>query len=201
MTGLPSGADVPALGVSRMLVIATGSVASMFFPSWLFWLRSTYPGLEVRYVITPAASRFVGTHAVAACGGAGMPVIDAWDAVEAGRSIHIEWASWPEAIVVHPATFAFTARFAAGLADSPALLALQTTSVPVVIAPSLPPGGVASPAYATHVKTLSARPNVAVAPPMSGPSLATGADGPGTVAPFPVCLRALEQLRRRQEQQ
>jgi phosphopantothenoylcysteine synthetase/decarboxylase len=198
MTDAQTAQTAPQFTAGRLLCVCTGSIAAMFFPSWLHWLRVNYPALELRYVMTRSATGFAGTQAVAATGRAGPPLIDVWpEASDAGDAVHVELASWPDAILVHPATLAFTARYALGLADSPAMLALQCTSAPVAIAPALPPGGFASAAYRAHLSNLTSRPNTVVVPPVTGYSMATLEEGVGTVAPFPACLRALEQLRSR----
>lgn len=198
MTDGQGAQAAPRFSAERLLLVCTGSIAAMFFPSWLHWLRVNYPALGLRYVMTRSATGFAGKQAVAAAGGAGAPVIDAWpEPGEAQGTVHIELASWPDAVLVHPATFAFTARYALGLADSPVMLALQCTSAPVAIAPALPPGGFTSAAYRAHVGNLSSRPNTVVVPPVTGYSMATLEEGVGTVAPFPACLGALEQLRSR----
>lgn len=191
---LPVSAEVPSFHAERLLYIATGGVQAMFLPMWLSWLRDNYPGTEVRYVLTASARRFAGTTAVAAAGGAGLPMIDAWPD-EPDRALHVELASWPDAVLVHPATMHFVARFSLGLADTPVLLALQCTRAPIALCPALPPNGHTNPAYQRHVTELSERDNLTVIPPVPGVSMSTGEYGVGTVAPVPHAISALEDLR------
>ena len=96
---------------------------------------------------------------------------------------------------MYPATMHFLARLALGLADTPALLALQCTQAPIGLAPALPPGGWESPALERHLQVLEQRRNVVVAPPRPGLSVTTGRNDGYAPAPFPVLLRLLDQCR------
>lgn len=189
----PPGSPAPVFGGRRLLYVATGSVATMFLPMWLHWLKEVHPELEVRVALTRSARNFVGSSAVALTGGR-PPITDEWPQTP-DSALHVELADWPDTILVHPATFHFTARFALGLADSPLLLALECTPAAIAIAPSPPPGGEKSPAYLRHIAALQERPNTVVVPPKPGFSLSTGK--PSTsAATVPDCLNALEKQRR-----
>ncbi|MFE7271154.1 flavoprotein [Streptomyces sp. NPDC057623] len=187
-------AEPPAFHAKRLLYLATGGVQTMFLPMWLKWLRTSYPGTELRYVITPSARRFATPTAIAATAGAGLPMVDAWPD-EPDGALHVELASWPDAVLVHPATMHFVARFSLGLADTPTLLALQCTRAPIVVCPALPPNGHSNPAYRRHIVELSERDNVTVLPPIRGASMSSGEVGIGTAALLPHAISALEDLR------
>ncbi|MFF5439206.1 flavoprotein [Streptomyces achromogenes] len=188
-----SGAlDVPPLGVSRLLLVITGSAAASGMPQWLTWIRAAYPELRLKVVMSPSARRFVTPLSLALRLDEEVAV-DAWE--ECDRARHIEHAEWAEAALVYPATFHFTARLALGLADSPALLTLQCTEAPVAIAPSLPPGGLDSPAFRSHWAALAARPQVVLVPPVQGHSLTTGREDSWVPPPLPDALRRLEERR------
>ncbi|GAB3206652.1 flavoprotein [Marinactinospora thermotolerans] len=184
---------VPEFGVSRLLLVATGSVSTADLPFWGTWLRTCYPDLEIMLALTRSARRFVTPTALhGRINGEVIP--DTWPEDDP-RALHVELAEWAEAVLVYPATLHFTARLALGLADSPALLAAQCTKAPIVVAPALPPGGVDSPAYLAHRSALAARPNVVVMPPRPGISVTTGRPGAWAPALLPHCLEALERLR------
>ncbi len=170
----------------------------MFMPNWLIWLRHSCPELEIRYVLTRAATNFVTPTVAAVAAGPAIGLQDVWPE-QPDSAIHVELAQWPDTILVHPATMNFVARLALGLGDTPALLALQCTRAPMVICPSLPPHGHLNPAYRRHVEELNARDNVTVLPPIEGISISTGETGIGTAALFPDALVALEQIRRSRE--
>ncbi|MET9535795.1 flavoprotein [Streptomyces sp. NPDC006649] len=191
-TAPPPSTGGPAFGGRRLLYIATGSIGTMFLPMYLHWLRDAYPQLEVRCALTRSANNFVGSAAVALTGNQ-RPIQDVWPE-DPDSALHVELASWPDTILVHPATFHFTARFALGVADSPLLLSMECTSAAIAVAPSPPPGGEKSPAYQRHVAALEERPNVVVVPPKPGFSLSTR-EPSTSAATLPDCLTALEALR------
>ncbi|MBT2446174.1 flavoprotein [Streptomyces sp. ISL-43] len=190
----PSPAAAPEFRARRLLYITTGGMQAMLLPAWMSWLRTHYPHTEVHSVITRSARRFVGTTAVAATGGRGLPTVDTWPD-EPDGALHTHLAAWPDAVLVHPATMHFIARLSTGLADTPVLLALQCTRAPIVICPSLPPGGHLNPAYQRHVVELSTRENITVLPPVNGVSASTGEEGIGSAAYLPDALTALEDMR------
>ncbi|WP_239513940.1 flavoprotein [Streptosporangium sp. 'caverna'] len=184
---------VPELGISRMLLVVTGSVSAADLPFWVEWLRASYPDLQIRVVVTRSAERFVTRVALAGRSG-GEVFLDAWPDDESVAR-HVEWERWAQAIVVYPATLNFIARLALGLADTPAMLAAQCATVPVVLAPALPPGGLDSAAYQLHWTALHARRNVAVAPPRPGASVTTGQEDAWVPALMPDVLELVEQRR------
>ncbi|GGQ21435.1 flavoprotein [Streptomyces mutabilis] len=191
-------AQVPPFGFSRLLIVVTGSASAVGLPQWLSWLRQEYPGLTVRVVMSRSAERFVTPMSL------GLRLqedveIDAWE--ECRRARHVEYAEWAEAVLVYPATFHFTARLALGLADTPVLLALQCTDALVALAPSLPPGGLDSPAFRSHWATLAARLNVVLVPPDQGYSLTTGREDGWVPPPLTEALRRLEDRRTERERE
>ncbi len=188
------GAATFELGVSRLLLVSTGSAYAWSMPYWLDWLRTEYPGLEVRMVVTRSAERFVTRQTLGSRLGANV-LVDTWPEEEAAAR-HVEWAEWAEAIIVYPATLQFMARLALGLADTPVLLAAQCTNAPVVVAPALPPGGLESAACRQHWTALAARPNVVLVPPGRGRSLTTGREDAWVPPPLPEALRLLAEHRR-----
>ncbi|GAA0802238.1 flavoprotein [Spirilliplanes yamanashiensis] len=185
-------AEAPELGVRRLLLIGAGALNVAFLPFWVTWLRTAYPELETRIVLTRTARRFVSAEALAALSH-GEVHTDEWP--EGGGARHLEWERWADGMAVFPATLHLLGRLANGLGDSPALLALQCTTAPVVLAPALPPGGWESPAVRRHVALLKERPNVAIVPPRPGPSATTGRDDAWVPAPFPTALMFLERCR------
>jgi phosphopantothenoylcysteine synthetase/decarboxylase len=166
---------------SRLLVVITGSLNAAYAPVWVTWLRSLRPQLEYRIVVTRGAERFISRSTISVIGETAA-MADEWDDRPRPGSMHTALAEWAQAIVVYPATFHYVARLALGLADTPSLLATACTDVPVVVAPSLPPGGWDSPVLKEHVERLSGRGNVTVVPPLRTLSLTTG-KGNGSAPP------------------
>jgi DNA-binding transcriptional LysR family regulator len=192
--------NAPPFHAERLLVLATGSLGAAFLPYWLNWLRHAYLHLDVRVVVTRSAERFVSRQALAAILGKDVP-LDAWvDAPEPG-SPHVDYASWPDTVLVYPATYHFLGRFAGGLADTPMLLALQCTSALIGIAPALPPGAAGSHAYRQHRAAIEARPNVAVADPVPTLSAHTRGRDAMAAAPLTTLIERLEKLRATREEE
>ena len=166
----------------------------MLMPSWLYWLRNSYPSLEIRTVITPSALRFVTQTSLSVFGGR-PPELDRWSDEPQSTARHVDLSHWADTVIVHPATFHFTSGFAPGAADTPTMLALQCTNAPVALAPALPPGALTSPAWKLHTAALAARKNVTVVPPHPGVSMTTGRQDAATAAPLPEVIHAVETLR------
>lgn len=190
--GLPTP---PWLPVDRLLLVVTGSASAAFLPYWANLLRATHPDLAFRVVLTRSAERFVTSAALAAAGAERVSP-DVWPPPDDSTATHVDLVDWAQAMVVYPASFHFLARLALGLADTPALLAAQCTSVPVVVAPSVPPGGTQSPVYRSHLAALGARRNVAVAHPQPGRSLTTGRLDAAVPPPLPEVLALVERCTR-----
>ena len=188
---------VPALNASRLLYIGTGSLTVTHMPFWLNWLSIAYPDLKLRLVVTRSAERFVTRAALAPLAGGGEVLLDVWPERPAPTALHVELAEWAEVVLVYPATLHYLARLAVGLADTPSLLAVQCTTAPVVVAPTLPPGAAASPVYRRHVAALAERPNVRVVPPVPAVSATTGRPDAAAAPPLPDLIAAAEELRAR----
>jgi len=182
------------LSFDRLLLVATGGLTVSLLPTWAVWLREHHPDLTVRLVLTRTAERMVSRTALAALVPGGVDE-DVW--VD-GRptALHVELAQYAEAVAVFPATLHTVARLALGLADTPAMLALQITTATIGIAPAFPPGAQHNPIVTGHLDTLAARPNVVVAPLRPAPSAATGrADATGNGS-LPELLSLIEDHRR-----
>lgn len=193
-----AAAAAPPFGAERLLLFVTGSLSATFVPWWVNWLRPSYPALELRVVMTRSAQRFVSRHALTALTERTV-ALDTWPGDEdepVPGSVHVEYATWSDAIAVYPATFHFLSRYATGLADTPMLLALQCTSAVVGVAPAVPPGAVESPGYRQHVAALARRSNTTIVDPQEGRSAHTGELAVGTAGPLPVLLSQMELLRR-----
>ncbi|GAA2003851.1 flavoprotein [Nocardiopsis rhodophaea] len=185
----------PEFGAQRLLLVGTGALVVSSLPFWLNWLRITYPALKLRLVITRSAERFVSREALTAISGRTVQ-LDTWPDEPTPSARHVELAEWAEAIAIYPATLHFVSRFALGLADTPTLLALQCTQVPIGLAPALPPNAERFSNYRSHVAMLQEHPNVVVLPPHATRS-ATTRRVEESVAPAPLSelLQHIERLR------
>ncbi len=185
----------PPLGMRRLLVVVTGSLHAAFLPRDLAWLRAAYPQLEVQAVLTRSALQFLTETAVGNITGQ-EAIVDEWP-TPAADAVHVRLQQWAQGIMVYPASFHYVARLALGLADTPSLLAIQCSAAPVVVAPSLPPGGWDNPVTAAHVAALRLRPTIEVLAPMPVHSFTTGREDAYGPPPFAAALGGVELLRRR----
>jgi phosphopantothenoylcysteine decarboxylase/phosphopantothenate--cysteine ligase len=165
--------DPAPLGIDRLLLVGTGSLGVAHLPYWANWLRIAHPSVEVRIVLTRAATRFVTPQALSPL--IRRPVeIDEWPDETVVAAPHVALTEWSDAVIVHPATLHFVSRLALGAADTPVLLALQCMQVPIAVAPALPPGATANPLVTEHLDRLRRRPNVLIPPGQPGLSATTG---------------------------
>ena len=147
-------------------------------------------GAQVRVVMTPNATRFVGPVTFTGLVGT-SPIVDIWDPTYPGE-VHIELADWAHALVIAPATANSIARLAHGFAED----AVSTTALafdgPTLVAPAMHHRMWNHAATASNVKTLEAR-GVHFVGPAFG-KLASGAEGLGRMAePLEIAL-AVEKL-------
>ncbi|MEV2274260.1 flavoprotein [Nocardiopsis sp. NPDC049922] len=187
---------LPPIGFSRLLLVGSGSMHAAYLPGELTWLRTAFPDLAVQVVLTRSAHRFVTPTALGMITGRDV-IPDTWPDEPVSEAVHVRLTEWADAAVVFPASLNFLARLALGLADSPALLALQCTRAPIVVAPSVPSGGWNTPVSERHTDALARRGNVAVVPPVPVRSWTTGRDDGHGAAPLAAVVGTLELLRRR----
>lgn len=135
-------------------------------------------GAEVRVVMTPSATKFVGPMSFSALTGT-PAVVDLWDPSYAGE-VHVELARFAEAIVVAPATASLLARAATGLADDALTATLLCASCPVLYAPAMHHAMWAKAPIARAVDRLRAD-GATMVGPTEGP-LANGETGMGRMA-------------------
>ena len=150
--------------------------------------RLTQAGAEVRVVMTPAATQFVGPLTFSTL--TGHPVATHLFADPPPPEIvHTSLARWAEVIVVAPATADIIARAALGLADDVLSALLLAATAPLVIAPAMHTEMWEHEATAANVATLRRR-GVVVVGPASGP-LAGPDGGPGRLAEPDEILEAI----------
>lgn len=156
----------------RVLLGITGGIAAYKAASLIRLL--TEAGHEVTVLPTENALRFIGKPTLEAL--SGHPVdIDMYANVSEVR--HVALGQNADLIIVAPATAAFLARLATGLADDLLLNAILASSAEVVLAPAMHTEMWLNPATKSNVDLLRAR-GVRVMDPTTG--RLTGADsGPG----------------------
>src|SRR5262245_43936144 len=93
-------------------------------------------GVDVRVIMTEAATRFIGIATMQAL--SGRPVYtDLWDARIPDHMAHIELSRDRDIIVVAPASANFMARVANGLADDLLSTLCAARRCPLLVAPAM----------------------------------------------------------------
>lgn len=177
----------------KLVMVITGSLRAAFTPYWINWIRMSRPDIELRLVRTRAARAFV-TRPTLQQLVSGAIDDDEWDAEATGPALHIELAMWADAVLVWPATLDYIGRVARGEGDSPSLLMIACSEIPVAIAPALPPGGMEGRTYKRHVMDIERLPGIHIVPPTPAISAATRMMSAYGSAPMPDCLEALEKM-------
>lgn len=135
-------------------------------------------GAEVRVAMTEAATRFVGP--ITFTGIIGMPpVIDLWDPSYSGE-VHIELATWADAIVAAPATANLMAKMVSGVADDAVTATLLSSERPILLAPAMHHRMWRHPATTRNVARLRSDGIQFVGPAVG--ALASGEEGMGRMA-------------------
>jgi phosphopantothenoylcysteine decarboxylase/phosphopantothenate--cysteine ligase len=135
----------------RIALGVTGSIAAYKAVELLRLLQAE--GADVRVLMTPAATAFIGTLTLATL--SRHPVdTDVLALQDDGRIGHISAANDVQAIVVAPATAHWLGAMAHGLASDSITAACLATSVPVVVAPAMDGGMYAHPATQDNVARL-----------------------------------------------
>lgn len=179
----------PATLPERIVVIATGSINVAALPWWIGWARETLTRTRLRIVLTRSATRFVSQDALAVI--SGSPVaIDVWPE-HFTAAPHMELAAWADAFLVYPATAHYVTRLGLGLSDTPSLLALLSSTAPVVVAPALPEGVLESAAMQRSLKAITETGRMRILTPVPGRSWSTGRHDAAVPPPFPQALRLL----------
>ena len=173
-----------ALSGRRVLLGVTGGVAA--YKSVLLLRLMTEAGADVRVVMTPSATRFVGPDTFAALSRHPVhsDVFDRTDAV-----LHVRLAHEADVAVVAPATANVLAKLALGIADDLLTSTLLEAQCPLVLAPAMHTGMWSSPATQANVRLLVVRGAHMVGP--ADGALAAGDEGTGRMAEPPEILAAI----------
>ena len=142
----------------------TGSISASLVPWWVHWFRELNPDVVVNLSITTSATQFVTLRALEKLAN-GEVWADTWGHPGPPSSVHQGKSGGSESIIIFPATLDTLMRLAQGRADSPALMMLQITSMPIVIADTLPG---TNEIIERNRQALSLRENIRFAPRVTG---------------------------------
>jgi len=120
----------------RLLLGLTGGIACYKVPYLVRALRKA--GAETRVVMTPAATQFITPLTMETV--SGNPVaIELFPPELFVATRHIDLASWPDMVVIAPATANFLGKAACGISDDLLTTIICATSRPVMVAPAMNP--------------------------------------------------------------
>jgi phosphopantothenoylcysteine decarboxylase / phosphopantothenate---cysteine ligase len=183
------GSSSPLAG-RRVLLGVTGGIAA--YKACVLTRLLTQAGAAVQVVMTPSATRFVGTDTFAAL--SGRPTYtEVWE--EPGSVLHVRLARGADVAVVAPATANVIAKLSGGIADDLLTSTLLEATCPLVVAPAMHSGMWEHPATQANVRALEERGTVLVGP-ARGP-LAAGDEGVGRMAEPEDILAAVEEVASR----
>lgn len=156
----------------------------------------TQAGADVRVVMTPSATQFVGPITFSTL--TGNPVrTELFPDPPPAEIPHTDLGRWADLIVVAPATAKVIAKFAQGISDDLMSALLLSARGPIVMAPAMHAEMWENEATAQSVEVLRAR-GVRFVGPETGP-LAGGEEGIGRLAGIPAILEAVDDELRRKE--
>jgi phosphopantothenoylcysteine decarboxylase/phosphopantothenate--cysteine ligase len=183
------GSSSPLAG-RRVLLGVTGGIAA--YKACILTRLLTQAGATVQVVMTPSATRFVGTDTFAAL--SGRPAYtELWQ--EPGSVLHIRLAREADLSVIAPATANVIAKLSAGIADDLITSSLLEATCPLVVAPAMHSGMWEHPATQSNVRALQERGTIVVGPARG--SLAAGDEGVGRMAEPEDIMVALEEVASR----
>jgi len=128
--------SAPAKSPKRVLVAVTAGIAA--YKTCHVVSRLAQQGHDVRVIMTPDATRFVGTVTFQAL--SGHPVLTTpWDHDTDPASQHVGLARWCDLMLIAPATANTLAKLAHGLTDDIVSLTCSAlpSSTPLLIAPAM----------------------------------------------------------------
>ncbi|GGF97906.1 phosphopantothenoylcysteine synthetase [Rhodococcoides trifolii] len=172
----------------NLTIVVTGAVSSAFMPYWANWIRMQRPDIATHYLLTPSAEKFVSADAIRTVSGGDVDT-DSWQGLT--DPLHVTLGDWMDAMVVYPCTLNYFSRLALGVVDSPSLLAHACTDIPVVVAPSLPPGAYENEPYRMHRAALEDRDDVLIVEPTPTRSASSPRPAYGA-APMPDCIQRID---------
>ncbi|MFN2351213.1 MAG: flavoprotein [Kiritimatiellia bacterium] len=174
----------------NVILGVTGSIAAYKAVELLRLLRKD--GYEVRVVMTPSATRFVGELTFRTL--SQHPVlVDMFAAPDIWEPAHIAWAQRAAVMLIAPCTANVLAKLAHGLADDALTATALACEAPLIVAPAMNSAMWRNAATLANVRTLRER-GVQVIDPVAG-EMACGTSGPGRMPEPPDILRVLRELK------
>lgn len=173
----------------KVLVGVTGGIAA--YKAALLVRELKKKSAHVRVVMTDAATKFVAPLTFETL--SENPVLLNLFPREGGlRTAHIDWARWPDVIIVCPATTNTIGKIAAGIADNALTTTIMATTEPVLFCPAMNKEMYANPIFLENVAKLEKNGYTFVAPGKG--ELACGEEGWGRLAEINEILFATKKI-------
>jgi phosphopantothenoylcysteine decarboxylase / phosphopantothenate---cysteine ligase len=163
----------------RILIGVCGSIAA-YKSAYLVRLL-IQAGAEVRVVMTPSATRFVGSLTFRTLSGHAV-YTNLWEDEDISdlRSPHIHLAEWAEIMLIAPATADTLSRLSAGRVENALDAVYLSARCPICIAPAMDAEMYLHAATQEHLRILTERGHTILQSPEG--ELASGLSGPGRMA-------------------
>ncbi len=179
----------------RLLLGVTGGIAA--YKAADLTSKALKAGFEVRVMMTPSATRFVGPLTFE--GLTGQPVfVDVLgtgaDAEGSSAVRHISWARWPDVVMVAPLSMSTLGKLAVGIADNALLTVVHALEpeIPVLLAPAMNTQMWDHPTTQRNLRWLEETGRYRIVAPTSK-RLACGEVGVGGLAEVPDLLAAVQE--------
>jgi phosphopantothenoylcysteine decarboxylase / phosphopantothenate---cysteine ligase len=173
----------------KIMVGVTGGIAVYKAADLVRELKKA--GAEVRVIMTEAATHFVNPLTFEVL--SENPVLLSIFPEQGGlRTAHIDWARWPDVLLICPATANTIGKIANGYADNALTTVVMATTAPVVFCPAMNMEMYRNPIYQGNEQKL-VRSGFSCVPPGVG-ELACGETGPGRLADKNEIVHALRRV-------
>ncbi len=161
----------------KILVGVTGSIAAFKICELVSELIKA--GAEVKVVMTENATRFVSALTFESLSGSSV-FIDMFGRIGKSAHTHLDLASFPDVMLVAPATANMIGKMAHGIADDLLSTLFLGVECPVLLAPAMNSRLYLNPIVQENLERLDSR-GITLIPPGEG-HLACGETGPGRLA-------------------
>lgn len=155
---------LPIYQGSELHLHISGSISAALVPWWIHWLRATNPAVIVNVSVSNSATRFVTFGALKHLSN-GETWVDDWEQDNLPSSWRQGRSGDSQCILLFPASLDTLMRLSQGRADSPALMMMQLTNLPIIVADVLPGE---NPVIKKWINSLKARSNVFFVPKVEG---------------------------------
>lgn len=192
---VPAKQSAQNLGLRRLLVGVTGSIAASLIPNALLWLRQNGGIRSIDIVLSATASTMVSRRALSALT-SGTVFVDAEVWPNASEPLHITLTRDADLFLVMPATANVLGKAANGIADDLITTCLIAAPCPVVFAPCMNKLMWSKPSVRRNVATLR-RDGCHVIEPTEGFCISTGSTEFGAFPSMPsIFSQLLSQIQR-----